>query len=364
MLPLLAALAANAKLIIHGAREPRNVFLVAFGLLAMMISAWRLEYWQGARMLLLAATLLWLRIGDIHVSASLMKTLLALTAPFAILAWLAGINPFSLIAGMPNSIGNPFRVSIFPTVATSSIFALLVFLYVVQEKGPWTIYRKVVAAFSLYLIIFSLLKTTVVALALFGFFSLSMHALPNRFKLSPQAVITVLLLLFTTTVAVEHQWHASSNAPATPLEEDAESLTRFDIWSFHISTWLEKPIAGAGNYTLYEGLDKGVSSGNTGIGSEAFLTDLLARLGLCALPFFLHLYVVLRENLLAKDWFRCGLFLALMVYMLTYGSFLHPANFLLLLWFAGLNPVSAVKKLTSKPAHGELAAQAPFRKER
>jgi hypothetical protein len=92
---------------------------------------------------------------------------------------------------------------------------------------------------------------------------------------------------------------------------------------------LQDPLFGRGTFEFSDLLPEHADTS----GSEAFLTALLARTGSLAFLFFYFIYRSAADVAARRDRFAYALMILFAVSALTYGSYIVPYNFVLLMMF-------------------------------
>ena len=104
----------------------------------------------------------------------------------------------------------------------------------------------------------------------------------------------------------------------------------------HFAAFRESPLTGIGTFDFAMlNTGRGVLD-SSGTGSEAFVTSLLARIGILSLPFFAALFLMRLPMTEDSETFSTCCKISLLFGMITYGSFVNVYDFLFLLLILGI----------------------------
>lgn len=331
----------------HGSASRKlDLALLALAFLAVAVSVVRWDLPTIRSIGLLVLTLLWLVRVRPGLSLYVLNGFFWSSVAAGGLWFILDLSEYGLLPGQyaqGADRGIEWRVSLFPYVPESGFFALIVFLAnQLHRRGRA---RTLYCLVSLYFIIFSGMRSALVALVL-----AEAYILFNRSQRSPSTRTAALLLLlaaFVVSIAIASQ---ASMMPALPGGTITNFLFRtesFDdsdlalshtayrgwLWAQHFSLFTSSPLTGLGTFEFSAVVDESVIEGMDNTGSESFVTSWFARIGLCFVPFIAYLWLLCRRAALGASAFDGAAFLVLGVAAFAYGSFLVPYNFMFLILF-------------------------------
>lgn len=252
-----------------------------------------------------------------------------------------GLLPGQYVDGVDRGI--QWRVSLFPFVPESGFLALIVFL--VNQTRRKGLARLVFCAAALYFVIFSGMRSAIVALALSQIYLVLSRA--RRGPVFRMTQIFALLALFAVSILISSAVAVMPSLPGGAIgnflfrteslvdSEDAlsQSIYRGWLWVQHLNLFASSPLTGIGTFDFSSVVREELVTGKEDSGSESFVTAWLARLGLCFAPFLAYLGTLARRAAAAPDAYRGSVFLVFGVAALSYGSFLVAYNFVFLILF-------------------------------
>ncbi len=295
-----------------------------------------------ASMGLLCMTLAVLFIYRLAPSVSFLNVLFLASSVMSELAFAAGTNTYSVLPGLSAEGDFWWRVSLFPHVATSAFFALLVLLVNIVDRAGRL--RKTSMVLALYFLVFAGIRSALVAGVLAGSYHfLAGHRLLRHHRTKmlflPAAVATFvislfmnqLLLLLPATNSDLLNTYLFRSAEGLSGEDDAaKTIYRTWIWTEHLRIASQNPLLGVGtfDFTDLSGTDPG--AGGESRGSESFLTGLYARVGLPVLLFIGAFLDAISRGVRAHRDLPVIMGIVLFVAMLAYGSFINAYDFVFL----------------------------------
>lgn len=258
------------------------------------------------------------------------------------LAFAAGHSVYAIVPGFSADPDMPWRVSLFPFVAPSAFFALLVTLTNLarrRDAGRWPM-----VVLGAYFVVFSGIRSAWLALAFAVVYLLLVRAGRLRstgarlgFLGASAAVCVALLLAEQLAVLLSAVGGGFVNAvvfrAADGLqspEQAAQAIYRGFIWTEHLRLALSSPIIGIGTFDFASLATFNPLFADRSSGSEAFLTGLLARVGLVTLLLLVGLGIAIAREVRAERHLALAAGIILVVAMLAYGSFLNAYDFVFL----------------------------------
>lgn len=320
--------------------------LVAFGVLA---GGWQLilgEYRTMLQLALFVWVLLWILALDVRLSTRHYLVLFAAAIAAGIFGYLVlGNNPWGVLPGTTSRDYLVWRLSFFPSVVLTGLFALFAAIVVAENRDAFRVRLSAnLAAF--YFLIFSFVRTALVSGAIYAplaaWFAMKrpgwriMFFVPLAVALGVHGFILlaphVLVHLQDVDLVARLLLRGRTNLEVADV---FEQLSRPWIWQKHIEFFLQSPyLMGLGNFDFFAlavpepGPDQAYLSG-----SEALLTRLLATYGLPTLLLFWFFGARLYEHARNNDYLGCAIFPVVIILAMNYGSVLHPTNFLFVLYF-------------------------------
>ena len=310
---------------------------------AIVVSAVALvrgDYQTLASTLLLCSALVVIFAGRLSPSVDFLNRLFLLSIALNSLLFLLGRTIYAVIPGF--STGGEFwwRVSAFPAVATSAFFSLIVFFLNLRHRDAYL--RKVCLVVSLYFVLFSGIRSALIAGILAGGYMLLVRArfvkrTPTKVVYLFFAVIVLVSSLFLTQLLLTIPSFSSEglnmylfrSAEGLQSQEDAaRAIYRTWLWSEHLRIASQNPILGVGTFNF--GLVSSIDPLFGANGSEAFLTGLYARVGVPAVLLVAALLSAIVRGLESNDDMHILVGLAMFVAMLAYGSFINAYDFVFL----------------------------------
>jgi O-antigen ligase len=351
---------------------PSAIVLIAFLAIVLAVSAARGDTRTIASMGMFAITLIALFQIRPQISVNFINILFILAIPITTFLYIFEYSIYTFIPGIGRGLELWWRISLFPSSSAGGLFAMVVFIINLNLRDQR--FRIAMLALSIYFVVLSGNRTAIFAATIgLAFFLirqrgwLSTERSRALFALSAAALF--LLTLFGSNVLLSLPF--ADNEILRALIFRDESVGSFDVgdqlgtaairqWIFeqHWAAFRESPWVGIGTFdfailtTGYGALDNSVT------GSEAFVTGLLARIGLTSSLLFAAIFLI-RQPISGQraDLSLCAK-IALLIGMTTYGSFVNVYDVTFLLHvFAILGSiyVPAARNSVSKP-------EAPFQR--
>jgi len=265
---------------------------------------------------------------------------------------------YGIIPGQSEDVA--WRVSLFPYNITPSWLFALVVLFANYFRNPNPPFRWIMIALSLYFITLSASRTALIVLAVVIGFIWMTRLWEFRDRLLYRALLPVVILVLvlfltadtvlTVLVGVDNPVLNSvlfrSEAGAADVEQATTSIYRTIIWGAHIGAFLGSPLIGVGTFEFGDLMPEH----SLVTGSEAFITGLLARVGMPALLFLYFAFRLAADAARERDRLAFSLVALFTISMLSYGSYIVPYNFNFLVLFGAMN-LAAARHL--KPAADE-----------
>ena len=247
----------------------------------------------------------------------------------------------------PRETGSDYpvwRVSFFPNVVLTGIFSLFAALTVAMNRsGFWL--RLFFNLLAFYFLVFSFVRTAFVSLAVFVaavvWFSHRqtrswvMFAVPFCLAFGIHLLIiaapSVLVILQDNSLISRLFLRGQTGLDASDI---FAQLSRPWIWQQHVRIFLDSSyMMGAGNFDFQRLVGHAIGGEAKAAGSESLLTRLLATYGLPTIMLFYFMMKSLLRLAKSRDAFGCAVFPIVIVIAMSYGSVLHPTNFLFVLYF-------------------------------
>lgn len=319
--------------------------LLIFCALMAGVSVFRSDYRSIFSLGLFGLTLVVIFQVRIIVPIKAVNILFAASGPVTTLMYFGGYSIYTIIPGIGASSDLWWRVSPLPSVAEGAIFATLVFVANLTIKSHKL--RSSMMIVSLYFIVLSGSRTAISAtlIVLISYFVDKykiIYSKKSRYALIMAILAGFIFLIYASEIFMSSSIANNSLLKAIVFRDEAVSGANFGeqlgtaairrwIFDQHIAAFWESPLVGIGTFDLsmlnsgYGALD------NSGTGSEAFVTGILARIGLLSLLVFVPIFLM-PQHLSGRD-INASLHMriALFVAMVTYGSFVNAYDFVFFL---------------------------------
>lgn len=256
--------------------------------------------------------------------------------------FLLGKSIYATVPGFSQDGELWWRVSIFPEVAPSAYFCLIVLFANLVSEGER--HRRLWIALAGYFLVFSGLRSALIA----AFLGAGYHLLVKRRLIRrPRAQIgyivgaisafvlsllssQILLLLPSLGNEALNMYLFRSGTGLENEVDAARTIYRTWIWSEHLRIAAANPIFGVGTFNFTALANYDPLLGNQSQGSEAFLTGLYARVGLPSLLLLASFFAAIVRGIRLAQPLVAIVGISLFVAMLAYGSFLNAYDFVFL----------------------------------
>ena len=266
-------------------------------------------------------------------------------------------STYGLLPGMSRDNDLWWRISLFPFVAPSAYFALLVFFVNWLDRNAPL--RRTALLLSAYFVVFSGIRSALIAglVSAFGMWLMRHGGLARPARRTAYLVVAVAAIIVAlsfsellallppiTNPTVNQYLYRSAEGLATS-EDAAKAVYRTFLWAEHLKLAAQNPLFGIGTFDFMERATFDPSFTGDSTGSESFLTGLLARDGL---PIVLLLagFISAAVRTGQREAIRLAVGLVLFVAMLTYGSFINAYDFVFLTM---LGLLAARPRITVEP---------------
>jgi len=314
----------------------------AYAIVVSVIALARGDYQTLASTLLFCSALVVIFAGRLSPSVDFLNRLFLLSIALNSFLFLLGRTIYAVIPGFSTGAEFWWRVSVFPSVATSAFFSLIVFFLNLRHRDAYL--RKVCLLVSLYFVLFSGIRSALIAGILAGGYMLLVRAglvkrTPAKVVYLFLAVIVLVSSLFLTQLLLTIPSFSSEglnmylfrSAEGLQSQEDAaRAIYRTWLWSEHLRIASQNPILGVGTFSFGSASSVDPLFSDLSNGSEAFLTGLYARVGVPAVLLVAALLSAIVRGLESNDDMHILVGLAIFVAMLAYGSFVNAYDFVFL----------------------------------
>lgn len=265
------------------------------------------------------------------------------------LAFLYGNSVYSILPGFSIDEELWWRVSIFPGVASSAFFSLIVLLLNSVYKSG--VLRRVCIFLAIYFFVFSGLRTALVAGLIVGLYFLLVKKgvivrATTRFLYLVATIAVFVGLLFANELLLMLPSFGSEFLNVYIFRSDtglanegdvAKSVYRAWLWLEHFRISSENPIFGIGSFDFTTMAEYDPIIGEGGTGSESYLTALYARVGLSSLLLVVAFVSAMLRNARSTNDLTFMMGLMIFVAMLSYGSFITAYDFIFLVMIGVLS---------------------------
>jgi O-antigen ligase len=289
---------------------------------------------------LLCTTTLVVLIQRPAVKADLLNTLFLLSIAANAVSYALGRSDATVLPGYAIDAVY-FRVSLFPQVAASAFFSVVILF--VNILNPGARFRYLCVVLSLYFLVLSGIRSAMVAGLIAGIYIVLRRRGILRSPFASIAylgasIVAYVVILFAPELLVRF------SGPDNPLsfflfrsrgevlteEQITLAIYRTLLWQEHFKIAQANPIFGIGTFDFTKLSEK---LGHLSIGSESFVTGTYARIGVPVLVFVAALLSAVRTGLRRNKEIAMVVGIILFVAMLTYGGFIaaYDFNFLTLM---------------------------------
>jgi hypothetical protein len=331
-------------------------------LLAFLICAGGFHSLRGDLQTVIQLTLLiwvtaWCACDDVRISeTNLVAVLIASITAGILIGFTTDLNVWGFLPGSTPAAYGVWRVSFFPHVANTGILALIVFMFLTRDSVTALSYKLALLLCS-YFILFSFVRTVLVALALYliarllfrianitrpaVLFSVSL-VLAIGSNIAEMYAVPILEFVQRSPIASRLLLRGASGLDPTAIYQQ---LYRPWLWSEHFGMFASSPDwMGLGTFNFLDHASHNILPGLGAAGSESFPTRLLATYGLPTIFFLVYLILALGKVARAKDKWACACFPAIVFMMMNWGSVFHPSNAFFVLFFVMLKGTLAISE--------------------
>jgi hypothetical protein len=312
--------------------------IVLFCLFSLLNGFAKGDLQSSYNFVLLGVSVLVISHYKLTISTKYINILYLLSFLWCIILTVNGINRYGFIPGnSPASyLGLGFRISLFPeSVVGSAIFSLIVFLVnIFSQKKNINI---VVLIIAIYFIAFSANRSVMICLMfllmllIIKQYAIFSNIVLYNFLIIIFFIITILLVGLMPAIAEKGGFNDSvvgSILFRNQIDDYANGdIDRISIWSSHLSAFIKSPIIG----TLPKDINI-VHGGNIAtMGSESFLTNILAKNGFATIFLLLFFSLQIKRTLQEHNIQGYAKLMMIAVLSISYGSFMVPYSFLFLI---------------------------------
>lgn len=317
--------------------DKSSLILLVFCAIVTVVSLSRGDYRSIASLGLLGISIAAVFQIRPRVSINLINTLFVMGAVITSVMFYFELSIYTFIPGIGSSYDLWWRISPYPSVAEGALLSMFVLMINILLIGHP--FRKTMICISLYFVIFSGSRTAISATAItFLYIFLRRRGLLDHRGVRVSFIVLTLTLFVSLIYASQiiYLLPFADNPVLRTLILRDEAVSGFDFggqvgtaaireWVFnqHIAAFWEKPFIGIGTFDLrmlntgYGALDNSVT------GSEAFVTGMLARIGLVSTLLFVAVFLVRQPLRGTAQELSTATRIALIVAMVTYGSFVN-----------------------------------------
>ena len=340
-------IAAFSLTLLLGARlsrrsTPSAFWFIGYALTVMLIAVVRADFQTFYNTTLFAGAALVILVYRLTPSVNLINGLFFASIVVNTMAFASGRSIYAVLPGFSEDGELWWRISLFPKVAPSAFFALIVLFVNISRRGGTL--RRTCGVLAAYFVLFSGLRSALVA----GLLAALYYGLTRRGKLKrTSAKMTYLVLslaffvvsLFATQLLLLLPAFGSEALniylfrAEGGLESEADvarSVFRTWLWAEHVRIAAANPIFGIGTFEFGALADYDPVVGQLGAGSESFLTGLYVRVGLPTLLLVAGFLAAIRSGAHSEERLRYVIGLLMFVAMLSYGSFINVYDFVFL----------------------------------
>ncbi len=284
-------------------------------------------------------------------SPALLNTLLYFSIPLGALTYLIGMNGWGIIPGLAHD-EIAWRVSIFPGVADTAFFCVPIILANLWFSNG--VFRKATLYLAGYFLLFSVIRSSVIALILaLAYLHLARKAafrtslrrwtivflMITAFLISivlPAILVAILPTDLNIPVINQFLFHSETNVQGAQGLSD--TMYRGWLWAQHISIFSHSPLFGIGSYDLNEYIDTRILGPDYDYsGSESLITGQLSRVGL--ITFFLIAAIVTKMHSAMREDEHAAVAsgIVTIVLLFSHGGICNTYNVEFLILIAGMN---------------------------
>ncbi len=323
-----------------------GILLLGFLVCAGTYHAARYDFQIVAQVSLLVWVIAWCACEDVRLSTDdIARIFIASIVLGALIALTTDLNPWGLFPGQTKMGYGAWRISFFPHIANSAVSSLIILMFLTRNSNEIRAH-KIALVLCIYFILFSFVRTVLVASALYLFLHLIYRVTRSK---RPTVLFSVSVLITIASIGCE--WSivpVLDTLQTNPLVSRLllrgeaglstfaiyEQLYRPWLWKEHTSIFISSPyLMGLGNFNLLDHVSGNLLPGLGASGSESFPTRLLASYGLPTLLLLVYLLGQLARVARSGDVWACACFPAIVFTMMNWGSVFHPTNAFFVLFF-------------------------------
>lgn len=339
--------AVFSLMLLFGARVSRRSDLPAFLMVLYVLSVSLVAVARGDFQTvistgLFAASVVVVFVYRLTPSVNLLNELFLASIVVNSLSFLSGRSIYAVLPGFSADGDLWWRISLFPHIATSAFFSIIVlFMNVLHREG---VLRKTCLMLAIYFLLLSGLRSALAAGLLASLYLVLARAgLLSRpsaklvYLAASMAVFigslfaTQLLLMLPDLGSETLNTYVFRSEVGLENEADvAKSVYRTWLWVEHLRIASENPVFGIGTFDFAALADYDPVVGEWGIGSESFLTGLYARVGLPMLLLVAAFIAAIVRGGHSGGHLSFVIGLLMFVAMVSYGSFINAYDFVFL----------------------------------
>lgn len=311
-------------------RPARWIFAFAFVVVFVALLRWDIQTIMTLG--LLCTTMIVFLTRQEGPSISLLNKLFLASIPAIMICYFLDQSIYTIYPGGQDAVW--WRVSIFPQVPMSAFFSGVIFLSnLVYKNGR---YRRACLYLSLYFLIFSGLRSAILASVLVGVYLYLrqkgyLATFRSKMRYFAVAIVGFVAILLSPDILLSL---SSADNPLNfflfrstgEIDKDALVATIFRtmLWEEHFKIMSSNWLFGVGTYDFTA---LSTRLGHLTGGSESFLTNNLARVGLPMLLFVAGLISAIKRGLKNNYDMAMVIGIFLFVAMLSYGGFIVGYDF-------------------------------------
>lgn len=370
-----APVAVFSLILLFGIRSFRlsaspAMWMAAYMLTVSLVAIIRGDFQTMLSTALFAITVMVVFVYRLTPSVNFINRLFVLSIIANSISFLCGNSIYAVLPGFSIDIDLWWRVSVFPGVATSAFFSLIVLLVnIVHREGE---FRRICLLLATYFFLLSGLRSALVAsLIIVLYFYLAREGFLRRSSVKVAYLVaalgTFISFLFASELLLLRPSFASELInvylfrSVDGLNSDAEatrSIHRTWLWMEHFRISSESPVFGIGTFDFIAIANSDPATGEGGTGSESFLTRLYARVGLPILLLVAAFISAMLQNTRTSKELSFMIGLMIFVAMFAYGSFITAYDFIFLIMI-GLLSGDTRAELTISPISSAQSGYIP-----
>ncbi|HEY4355968.1 MAG TPA: O-antigen ligase family protein [Acidobacteriaceae bacterium] len=270
------------------------------------------------------------------ISLTLLNTLALISIPIMALLNIVHLSDYGVWPGASLDEELPWRIAMFQFVPSSAFFAGVLLLANVNDQTAFL--RKTTILVAAYFLVLSGTRSAIIATALgFSYIWLAdrrmfrgsvmrwglFMSLLTAFFCAVVFSSVLVVLSGSSSFANELLTHSTNGAQSET--DAAKSVGRLWIWAQHWTAFSSSPLFGIGTFDFDKISDGGLAIATSG--SEAFLTGMLARLGLVTLLCFAAFIAAAARAMRENNHLAVAMVLMILCAMFGYGSIVTTHDF-------------------------------------